>query len=308
MPVREPQPPRCEDYKNASKFCKAERDFFGDEAFAERYGANKKAQRARQVRVAEHASDRSPSRRFAGLGSWRVAAADGAREVGRRWQRSRAPETLGIRPFDEFAEVDEVWPRGDRLDAIREAATRFRGRFATDENRIGRCRPWTSPRPPTRPSSRSRGAAKGLNPYINIINRLVIVQFEDFDGQLRTLALGADDRRGRGGGAVLRPAAEPLRRVPLVQGVRDLLPHGRRGGRRLRAHAGGHRLRQLRPPARAGPAPDDGHDASRSTASRRRAAASSRTPSSCSSARRSTPSGRSTRCSGPGTCRAAWTA
>ena len=38
MPVREPQPPALEDYRNASKFCKAERDFFGEQAFAARYG------------------------------------------------------------------------------------------------------------------------------------------------------------------------------------------------------------------------------------------------------------------------------
>jgi X-Pro dipeptidyl-peptidase-like protein/prolyl oligopeptidase family protein len=39
MPVREPQPPALEDYKNVSKFCKAEREFFGEQAFAARYGA-----------------------------------------------------------------------------------------------------------------------------------------------------------------------------------------------------------------------------------------------------------------------------
>ena len=32
------------------------------------------------------------------------------------------------------------------------------------------------------------GAASGANPYINIINRLQVVQFEDFEGSLRTLA------------------------------------------------------------------------------------------------------------------------
>ncbi|HMA26436.1 MAG TPA: hypothetical protein VKO62_02285 [Solirubrobacterales bacterium] len=31
------------------------------------------------------------------------------------------------------------------------------------------------------------GAARGVNPYINILNRLVVVQYEDFDGDLRTL-------------------------------------------------------------------------------------------------------------------------
>ena len=32
------------------------------------------------------------------------------------------------------------------------------------------------------------GAARGINPYISILNRLVVVQFEDFEGITRTLA------------------------------------------------------------------------------------------------------------------------
>ncbi len=99
-----------------------------------------------------------------------------------------SPKKLGIRPFDDFAEVDQVWPRGDRLDAVREAATRFRERFATPDNRIDAVQTvdLASAAYPTKFAL--AGAAKGLNPYINIINRLVIVQFEDFDGKLRTLA------------------------------------------------------------------------------------------------------------------------
>ena len=34
IPVREPQPPVREDYKNAAEFCRAEREFLGEEAFA----------------------------------------------------------------------------------------------------------------------------------------------------------------------------------------------------------------------------------------------------------------------------------
>lgn len=32
------------------------------------------------------------------------------------------------------------------------------------------------------------GAARGPNPFVNIINRLVVVQFEDFAGERKTLA------------------------------------------------------------------------------------------------------------------------
>jgi hypothetical protein len=99
-----------------------------------------------------------------------------------------APEKVGIKPFDEFAEIDQIWPRGDRLEAIRQAAARFRERFATQDNRVRAVKTvnLAAAGYPTRFAL--AGAARGLNPYINIINRLVIVQFEDFEGQLRTLA------------------------------------------------------------------------------------------------------------------------
>jgi hypothetical protein len=95
---------------------------------------------------------------------------------------------LGLRPFDDFAEAYEVWPRGDRLEAIRAGAGRFRDRFARPENRVLAVQTvdLAAAGYPTRFAL--AGAARGLNPYISIINRLVIVQFEDFEGRLRTLA------------------------------------------------------------------------------------------------------------------------
>jgi dienelactone hydrolase len=40
VPVREPQPPVREDFPNAFEFCRAERDFLGQEAFNEKYGTS----------------------------------------------------------------------------------------------------------------------------------------------------------------------------------------------------------------------------------------------------------------------------
>jgi hypothetical protein len=99
-----------------------------------------------------------------------------------------APETLGIRPFNEFDGVFDVWPRGDRPDAIRDAARRFRERFAIDENRVRAVQTVDLASAAYPVSFAFHGAAKTLNPYINIVNRLVIVQFEDFEGNLKTLA------------------------------------------------------------------------------------------------------------------------
>jgi hypothetical protein len=96
-------------------------------------------------------------------------------------------ETLGLRPFHEFDEAGGTWPRGDRLEAIRSAANEFRGRFK-DQGQVTAVRTidLVSAGYPTRYAL--GGAARGLNPFVNILNRLVVVQFHDFEGELKTLA------------------------------------------------------------------------------------------------------------------------
>jgi hypothetical protein len=98
-----------------------------------------------------------------------------------------SPETVGLRPFHEFDEANSTWPRGKRLDAIRDAAGAFRQRFKRQgQVRAMRTVDLVSAAYPT--AFALAGAAKGLNPFVNIRNRLVIVQFEDFEGELKTLA------------------------------------------------------------------------------------------------------------------------
>ncbi len=99
-----------------------------------------------------------------------------------------SPEKLGLKPFSEFDEANSTWPRGDRPAAIREAAAEFRARFATDENRVRAVRTVDIASAGYPLKFAFGGAARGANPFINIINRLQVVQFEDFDGRLRTLA------------------------------------------------------------------------------------------------------------------------
>jgi hypothetical protein len=98
------------------------------------------------------------------------------------------PEKLGLKPFGEFDEANETWPRGDRPAAIREAAAEFRARFATRDNEVRAVRTVDIGSAGYPVKFAFGGAARGVNPFINIINRLQVVQFEDFDGRLRTLA------------------------------------------------------------------------------------------------------------------------
>jgi hypothetical protein len=98
-----------------------------------------------------------------------------------------SPEKVGIRPFHEFDEARATWPRGKRLEAIRSAAGDFRPRFKAQGQVTGvRTIDLVSAGYPVRYAF--GGAVKGaFNPYINILNRLVVVQFHDFDDALRTL-------------------------------------------------------------------------------------------------------------------------
>ena len=98
------------------------------------------------------------------------------------------PEALGLRPFADFEDANRTWPRGDRPAAIRDAAAQFRARFARPDNRVDAIRTVDIASAPYPLKFAFGGAAKGPNPYINIINRLQVVQFEDFEGRLRTLA------------------------------------------------------------------------------------------------------------------------
>src|ERR687884_1754422 len=98
-----------------------------------------------------------------------------------------SPETLGLRPIHDFEAAQDTWPRGDRPAAIRAAAKEFRARFKEQgQVRAVRTVDLVAAGYPT--LFAFGGAAKGLNPFISILNRLVVIQFEDFAGELRTLA------------------------------------------------------------------------------------------------------------------------
>ena len=97
-----------------------------------------------------------------------------------------SPETVGLRPMHDFDEAQVTWPRGDRPVALREAAQEFRARFREQgEVRAVRTVDLVSAGYPV--DLAFHGAARSINPFLNILNRLVVVQFDDFDGRLRTL-------------------------------------------------------------------------------------------------------------------------
>ena len=89
--------------------------------------------------------------------------------------------------MSEFEAIHDLWPRGDRPEAIRAAAERFRARFKEQGEVLSvQTVDLVAAGYPT--NFAFGGAAKGLNPFVNITNRLVVVRFEDFNGNEKVLA------------------------------------------------------------------------------------------------------------------------
>src|SRR5260370_7385031 len=88
-------------------------------------------------------------------------------------------EVIGGRGIPEFEGVHEVWPRGERLEAVRSAAAAYHERFG-EQGEIHAVRSYdiAAASYPTKfpfPSS-----AIPPNPYVSIITPTLIPHFHDF--------------------------------------------------------------------------------------------------------------------------------
>jgi hypothetical protein len=95
-------------------------------------------------------------------------------------------QNLSLRPIDEFQDLFFVWPRGRRLEQIRGAAERYKQRFKQQGEVIG-VRSVDIATAPYITRYAFHGAVPTPNPYMSMTNRMVVVQYEDFEGQRRTL-------------------------------------------------------------------------------------------------------------------------
>jgi hypothetical protein len=108
---------------------------------------------------------------------------------------TRTGAGLGFRPIFEFEGVYDIWPRGNRPQAIRQAAERFRRRFKSQGEVLG-VRSIDIATAPYLARYAFHGAARTPNPYLSITNRMLIVQFEDWGGSRRTLVWEPTDPDG----------------------------------------------------------------------------------------------------------------
>jgi len=92
----------------------------------------------------------------------------------------------GLRPVLELDEARLAWPRGRRLEAVREAGLAFKERFKAQGTVLGvRSHDLVTAPYPT--AFAFHNAVKLPTPYVFITNRMVVVQYEDFAGARRTL-------------------------------------------------------------------------------------------------------------------------
>jgi hypothetical protein len=98
----------------------------------------------------------------------------------------KAQDAAAPRPIPEFEGVHDVWPRGDRLRAVRHAAAAYRERFV-QQGRIHAVRSFDIAAAPYPTRFGFHGAALAVNPFVSIVNRMLVVQFDGFDGELKTL-------------------------------------------------------------------------------------------------------------------------
>ncbi len=95
-------------------------------------------------------------------------------------------EKTALRPIPEFAGAHDVWPRGDRLEAVRSGAERYRERFLS-QGQVRGIKSIDIAAAPYPSRFAFQGYSIHLNPFITIIYRMIVVQFDGFDGRPKTL-------------------------------------------------------------------------------------------------------------------------
>src|SRR3954468_4164982 len=96
-------------------------------------------------------------------------------------------EPTGARSVPEFDGVHDVWPRGERLRAVRDAAVAFKPRFKA-QGQVRAVKSVDIAAAPYPVSFAFHGAVSVPHlPLISMINRMIVVQYDDLDARPRTL-------------------------------------------------------------------------------------------------------------------------
>jgi hypothetical protein len=105
----------------------------------------------------------------------------------RQNERNTSLSDIGARTIPEFDGVHDVWPRGERLRALRAAAAAYKTRF-TDQGQVRAVRSVDIAAAPYPVKYAFHDAVSVPTfPLISMINRMLVVQYDDWNGVARTL-------------------------------------------------------------------------------------------------------------------------
>jgi hypothetical protein len=127
----------------------------------------------------------------------------------------------GFRPIPELAGTFDVWPRGERLAAIRAGAERFKVRF-TEQGRVHSVRSVDLATAPYVTKYAFHGAARSLNPYLSMMNRMIVIRYEDLAGRDRVLVWEPTEPEGSAEAPFYTQLLERTERNLLFKAVEQL--------------------------------------------------------------------------------------
>ncbi len=129
-------------------------------------------------------------------------------------------DAIGARAIPEFDGVHDVWPRGKRLAAVREAAAAYKARFKS-QGQIHAVRSVDVATAPYPTGFAFHFAAIAPHvPVISLMNRMTVVEYDDFAGERRVLVFEPTVTAGSAEAPFYRFLLELGEKVPLGLGLR----------------------------------------------------------------------------------------
>jgi hypothetical protein len=130
-------------------------------------------------------------------------------------------ESIACRLVPEFDGVFDVWPRGDRLTQIRITTEAFKRRFKEQGAVQAVCSVDLATAPYITQYA-FHGAVRTPNPYLSMTNRMVVVRYQDFAGQTRTLVWEPTEAEGSAEAPFYAQMLERSERNPVYKALENL--------------------------------------------------------------------------------------
>jgi hypothetical protein len=134
---------------------------------------------------------------------------------------STSPQELGLRRIPELEGLFDIWPRGDRLPRIRAGAEAYKARFKAQGQVLG-VRSVDLAAAPYLTAFAFHGAARSPNPYVSMVNRMLVVRYTDFGGAVRTLVWEPTETDGSVEAPFYAQLAARSERNPVLKAVEKL--------------------------------------------------------------------------------------